>query len=402
MRFFSGAANIGPLRTWRPRRRGSLWLLAHDEPGMIVGHAVYVSSSATRAEVAVEVADHLHGRGLGTILIERLAAVAEQRGITHFVAEVLCENRAMLDVFREGFDARVVRREGPRGASRVPHLRLAARARALRPKRSNGGIGADVLQGSRWLRRQRPWTGRAHAGSGAHGAGGGSDRLLRPSPSAAVGSHRRYGADHRPHVGAGERRAGHANVEGRSHRSPMFLAGESLAKTLQCAAISEQADLVVLGSSHRGALGRVLLGSVAQATLREAPCPVAVAPVGSHADRTEARLTHITVAATRSSRRRMRCLPLSDYANRLVPSCCSSRSRGTPLSLTRRGRRCPTPRSPRPDCAPQSRASPRRYPACPRPFRLPGTSAMVTQRRSCSRSRMTQICCSSGLMAAAS
>jgi hypothetical protein len=29
------------------------------------------------------------------------------------VAEVLCENRAMLDVFREGFDGRVVRHEGP-------------------------------------------------------------------------------------------------------------------------------------------------------------------------------------------------------------------------------------------------------------------------------------------------
>jgi hypothetical protein len=26
---------------------------------------------------------------------------AEERGITHFVAEVLCENRAMLEVFRE-------------------------------------------------------------------------------------------------------------------------------------------------------------------------------------------------------------------------------------------------------------------------------------------------------------
>ncbi len=77
--------------------------------------------------------------------------------------------------------------------------------------------------------------------------------------------------------------------------TPMFLAGESTAKTLQCAAISEQADLVVLGSSHRGALGRVLLGSVTQATLREAPCPVAVAPVGFHADRTEARLTRIAV-----------------------------------------------------------------------------------------------------------
>jgi GNAT superfamily N-acetyltransferase len=88
-------------------------LLAHDELGVLVGHAIYVTlEDPTRAEVAVEVADHLHDRGLGTILIERLAAVAETRGITHFVAEVLSENQAMLDVFREGFDARVLRREG--------------------------------------------------------------------------------------------------------------------------------------------------------------------------------------------------------------------------------------------------------------------------------------------------
>jgi GNAT superfamily N-acetyltransferase len=88
-------------------------LVAHDEAGVLVGHATYVQLDETRAEVAVEVADHLHGRGLGTILIERLAIVAERRGITQFVAEVLCENRAMLDVFREGFDARVVEHAGP-------------------------------------------------------------------------------------------------------------------------------------------------------------------------------------------------------------------------------------------------------------------------------------------------
>ncbi len=89
-------------------------LIAHDETGVLVGHAAYVTlDDPTRAEVAVEVADHLHGRGLGTILVERLAAIAEEQGITHFLAEVLAENRAMLDVFREGFDARVVRHEGP-------------------------------------------------------------------------------------------------------------------------------------------------------------------------------------------------------------------------------------------------------------------------------------------------
>lgn len=64
--------------------------------------------------------------------------------------------------------------------------------------------------------------------------------------------------------------------------TPKFLAGVSAARTLQSTAIAEQADLIVLGSSHRGALGRVLMGSVTQETLHEAPCPVAIAPVGLH------------------------------------------------------------------------------------------------------------------------
>jgi GNAT superfamily N-acetyltransferase len=114
LRFFTGGADVSKAAHWAAStgadRRG---LIAHDEMGVLVGHATYVKLDGTRAEVAVEVADHLHGRGLGTILIERLAIIAEQHGITHFVAEVLSENQAMLDVFREGFDARVVHHEGP-------------------------------------------------------------------------------------------------------------------------------------------------------------------------------------------------------------------------------------------------------------------------------------------------
>jgi GNAT superfamily N-acetyltransferase len=113
LRFFIGSADIGYAAHLAAatdvRHYG---LIAHDETGVLVGHATYVRLDDTRAEVAVEVADHLHGRGLGTILIERLAAVAEGRGITSFVAEVLPENRAMLDVFRDGFDAQVSFRAG--------------------------------------------------------------------------------------------------------------------------------------------------------------------------------------------------------------------------------------------------------------------------------------------------
>ena len=114
LRFFSAATDtVRAAHLAADTSTGHYGLVAHDESGMIVGHAVYVLLDPARAEVAVEVADRLHGCGLGTILIERLAIVAERRGITRFVAEVLCENRAMLDVFREGFDARVLHREGP-------------------------------------------------------------------------------------------------------------------------------------------------------------------------------------------------------------------------------------------------------------------------------------------------
>ena len=113
MRFFSVACDMRIAAHWAahtdPRHYG---LLAHDDSGTLVGHATYIKLDDTHAEVAIEVADHLHGQGLGTLLIERLAIAAERRGVTHFVAVVLAENKAMLDVFREGFDGRVVARDG--------------------------------------------------------------------------------------------------------------------------------------------------------------------------------------------------------------------------------------------------------------------------------------------------
>src|SRR5690606_39013571 len=63
-----------------------------------------------KAEVAFVVADDVAGQGLGTLLLERLAAIAEQRGITTFVASVLATNHAMLDMFRlSGFTATTTR-----------------------------------------------------------------------------------------------------------------------------------------------------------------------------------------------------------------------------------------------------------------------------------------------------
>ncbi|MEV6624266.1 GNAT family N-acetyltransferase [Amycolatopsis sp. NPDC051106] len=53
------------------------------------------------AEVAFVVSDAHQGRGLGSILLEHLAAAASECGLRRFVAEVLAENAAMVRVFRD-------------------------------------------------------------------------------------------------------------------------------------------------------------------------------------------------------------------------------------------------------------------------------------------------------------
>jgi len=59
----------------------------------------------TAAEVAFVVADDHQRRGLATVMLEHLAAVARSNGIERFDAETLPDNRAMMDVFRHaGFD----------------------------------------------------------------------------------------------------------------------------------------------------------------------------------------------------------------------------------------------------------------------------------------------------------
>lgn len=53
------------------------------------------------AEVAFTVQDDQQGRGLATIMLEHLAAIARTRGVRSFVAETLPDNRRMLGVFRD-------------------------------------------------------------------------------------------------------------------------------------------------------------------------------------------------------------------------------------------------------------------------------------------------------------
>ena len=59
------------------------------------------------AEVAFNISDAHQGRGIGSILLEHLAAAARENGIRKFSAEVLPENRKMLKVFSDaGYDVK--------------------------------------------------------------------------------------------------------------------------------------------------------------------------------------------------------------------------------------------------------------------------------------------------------
>jgi GNAT superfamily N-acetyltransferase len=67
----------------------------------IVATGSYLAKDARTAEVALAVADGLQGKGLGTLLLERLARSAMPHGFTHFWALTRADNQPMLDVFRD-------------------------------------------------------------------------------------------------------------------------------------------------------------------------------------------------------------------------------------------------------------------------------------------------------------
>ena len=71
------------------------------ETGRGIGVARFVRErpGAPVAEAAVAVVDDWQHRGLGWVLLERLAARAREVGVVEFSASLLVENRAMLALF---------------------------------------------------------------------------------------------------------------------------------------------------------------------------------------------------------------------------------------------------------------------------------------------------------------
>src|SRR3712207_3944958 len=70
----------------------------------------------------------------------------------------------------------------------------------------------------------------------------------------------------------------------------------SPARGLHDLAEQEDADLIAIGSSEYGALGRIVAGSTGRALLHGAPCAIAVAPAGFSAAGGPQRFSSIGVA----------------------------------------------------------------------------------------------------------
>ena len=73
------------------------------EQETIIGAGRYVvideTSKLRSAEVAFTVEEDFHRQGIARILLQHLASIAREKGLSCFVAEVLPENRGMLTVF---------------------------------------------------------------------------------------------------------------------------------------------------------------------------------------------------------------------------------------------------------------------------------------------------------------
>lgn len=74
----------------------------HPGTGEPLGVTRFVRSAEDpeEAEVATAVVDDWQGRGIGTLLIDRLSARAREEGIRRFTSELLASNRRAIELFR--------------------------------------------------------------------------------------------------------------------------------------------------------------------------------------------------------------------------------------------------------------------------------------------------------------
>ncbi|MEE4596961.1 GNAT family N-acetyltransferase [Streptomyces sp. DSM 41524] len=149
----------------------------------IDGRGMPAAAPADEAEVAFLVQDAHQGRGVASALLEHIAAVARERGIRRFAAEVLPANNKMIKVFtdagytqKRSFEDGVVRlefdleptdrslavmraREQRAEARSVQRLLAPGSVAVIGTSRAPGGVGRTVLRNL----LDGGFTGRVHA-----------------------------------------------------------------------------------------------------------------------------------------------------------------------------------------------------------------------------------------------
>ncbi|MEU7863970.1 GNAT family N-acetyltransferase [Nonomuraea sp. NPDC049141] len=171
LRFFTGGRNTAHFYmdriTGEAYRGHALVATMRDR---LVAVAEYIPIEDGSADLAILLDDAVHGHGLGTLLLEHVAIDAADHGVRELVADVLTENRPMINVLRDlGLDT-TQRLDGGTlhiaiSAQPTPRLRAgveardheaerASLARVLEPRsvavigasRDSSGVGHRVLR----------------------------------------------------------------------------------------------------------------------------------------------------------------------------------------------------------------------------------------------------------------
>jgi succinyl-CoA synthetase alpha subunit/GNAT superfamily N-acetyltransferase len=175
LRFFTAGISIDREVQRLIAPSGDHMALLAEHEGVAVGVASYEILNGTQAEIAILVDDAWQGDGIGSLLIEHLAAVARRAGIQELVGDVLATNVTMLrtsasmapGIARDhGEDSEVVRVHIPtqpdeRALAAAGVRDRTAEHNSLRPlltpasvavigvSRSESGVGYEILQALR-------------------------------------------------------------------------------------------------------------------------------------------------------------------------------------------------------------------------------------------------------------